>query len=68
MDDTIDQEVQAIKAALESRKGDWQTIASRAQVSYSWLSKFVNGHIPNPGIATLKAVKTALAPAAGAGA
>jgi len=59
---SIDQEVQAIKSALEARRGDWQSIATRAQVSHSWLSKFVNGHIPNPGVATLKAVKAALSP------
>ena len=23
-------------------------------MSYSWLSKFANGHIPNPGLVTLR--------------
>lgn len=28
-------------------------VAAEAKVSYSWLSKFFNGHIDNPGYATL---------------
>lgn len=43
-----------VRAALEQRRGDWQTIAKESGVSYSWISKFVNGHIPNPGFGTLK--------------
>lgn len=42
-----------IKAQLELRRGDWLEIATKAGVSHSWISKFVNGHIPNPGYATL---------------
>jgi transcriptional regulator with XRE-family HTH domain len=54
-----------VRAALEKRRGDWQQIATEAQVSYSWLSKFVNGHIDNPGYATLKRLhEYLLAPAA----
>lgn len=64
MADSIEREIQSIRAALERRRGDWQAIASRSRVSHSWLSKFVNGHIPNPGTATLKAVKEALTPKA----
>lgn len=51
MEKTLDSEVRTM---LESRRGDWQAISTGAQVSHSWLSKFVNGHIPNPGYATLK--------------
>ncbi len=39
---------------LEKRRGDWKQIAEESKVSYSWISKFVNGHIPNPGFATLR--------------
>lgn len=67
MADTIDREIQSIKAALESRRGDWQGIAARSGVSHSWLSKFVNGHITNPGTATLRAVKHALSARAARG-
>jgi transcriptional regulator with XRE-family HTH domain len=45
---------------LEERKGDWQAVASASGVSYSWLSKFANGHIPNPGYATLTRLCKAL--------
>lgn len=49
-----------VKALLEERRGDWPRIAEQAGVSYSWLSKFVNGHIPNPGFATLKRLHAVL--------
>lgn len=45
---------QIVRDMLGSRKGDWQALATASDVSYSWLSKFFNGHIPNPGFATLK--------------
>lgn len=51
MEDTLDTQV---KSLLEQRRGDWQAVAEGAGVSYSWLSKFANGHIENPGYATLK--------------
>jgi len=51
MDTSLDT---VVRAALVRRKGDWQAIAEESGVSYSWLSKFVNGHIDNPGFGTLK--------------
>ena len=45
---------QIVRDLLGARKGDWQALATASDVSYSWLSKFYNGHIPNPGFATLK--------------
>lgn len=51
-----------VRAALESRKGDWQAVAAGSGVSYSWISKFMNGHIDNPGFGTLKALHAFLAP------
>ena len=45
---------QLVLAQLQAGRGDWRDVAARAQVSYSWLSKFANGHIKNPGYATLK--------------
>lgn len=44
---------ESVRSGLESRRGDWPAIATAADVSYSWISKFVNRHIPNPGYATL---------------
>jgi transcriptional regulator with XRE-family HTH domain len=46
MSTSLDDEV---KAALVSMRGDWLVVAREAGVSHSWISKFVNGHIPNPG-------------------
>lgn len=43
-----------IRDALEARRGEWPAIARHSNVSYSWISKFVNGHIENPGYETLK--------------
>jgi transcriptional regulator with XRE-family HTH domain len=55
-----------VRDALVARKGDWQRIANESGVSYSWLSKFVNGHIDNPGFGTLKRLHAHLiAPASG---
>jgi transcriptional regulator with XRE-family HTH domain len=50
-----------VRAALEARRGDWKRIAEDSGVSYSWISKFVNGHIPNPGFATLRDLHARLA-------
>ena len=43
-----------VRALLDARRGDWKAIADESGVSYSWLSKFVNSHIDNPGFVTLK--------------
>jgi len=43
-----------VLSMLNAKKGDWQAISEAAGVSYSWLSKFANGHIPNPGYVTLR--------------
>lgn len=53
MDNPLDLEVRRL---LGARKGEWQAIASQTGISYSWLSKFFNGHIENPGYQTLKAL------------
>jgi transcriptional regulator with XRE-family HTH domain len=46
----------ATRELLNKRRGDWPEIATESGVSYSWLSKFVNNRIPNPGLETLKKV------------
>lgn len=43
-----------VRAALESRRGEWRQIAEQSTVSYSWISQFVRGRIPNPGFQTLR--------------
>lgn len=51
MSTTLDRDV---RLALDTRKGDWQAVADGSGVSHSWISKFMNGHIRNPGFNTLK--------------
>ncbi len=43
-----------VLSMLNARRGEWRDIAAKSDVSYSWLSKFANGHISNPGYATLR--------------
>jgi transcriptional regulator with XRE-family HTH domain len=59
MNNDLDQQ---LRLALEGCRGEWPAISARASVSYSWLSKFVNGRIPNPGYETLKKLHAAIAP------
>ncbi|HEX7891446.1 MAG TPA: hypothetical protein VF522_18995 [Ramlibacter sp.] len=42
-----------VKVLLVRCRGDWPEISYQAKVSHSWISKFVNGHITNPGYRTL---------------
>lgn len=51
MSTSLDTEVRGL---LIARRGGWKRIAERAGVSHSWISKFVNGRIANPGFATLR--------------
>ncbi|OZI57644.1 hypothetical protein CAL20_09720 [Bordetella genomosp. 4] len=46
-----------IRASLVARRGLWREVADKSGVSYSWISKFMNGHIPNPGMRTLTRLK-----------
>jgi transcriptional regulator with XRE-family HTH domain len=51
----IDEQVLAL---LQPRKGEWEQIALRSGVvSYSWISKFANGHIPGPKVDTLRKLR-----------
>lgn len=50
MDKPLDQKVRDL---LLARRGKWTDISIAADVSHSWISKFVNGHIPNPGYGRL---------------
>ena len=51
---------QSVLRQLDARRGDWQAVAEQSGVSYSWLSKFANGHINNPGYGTLMKLANAL--------
>ena len=50
----------AIRSRLEARRGEWPDIAKQAGVSHSWLSQFMRGLIPNPGIRTLEKLDAVL--------
>lgn len=52
--------VSALISALDRHRGNWPEIAASAEVSYSWLSKFANNHIPNPGVVTLDKLAAAI--------
>lgn len=53
-----------LRARLIECRGEWQVVAKDSGVSHSWISKFVNGHIPNPGYRTLSRLQEYLAPKA----
>lgn len=54
-------DVDRIRSDLVAQRGKWRDIAARAKVSTSWLSKFANGHIVSPRVATATRVQAALA-------
>lgn len=45
--------IQDVKNRLLARKGDWLEISKEAGVSYSWIVKFADDQILNPGYLTL---------------
>ncbi len=49
-----------VRNLLEASRGKWPEVAQKAGVSYSWLSKFFCKHIDNPGIDTLRKVRSAI--------
>jgi hypothetical protein len=49
-----------VRSGVERYKGRWPELAATSGVSYSWLTKFGLGKIPNPGHRTLEKVAAAL--------
>lgn len=49
-----------VRTLLLACRGDWPEVVSAVGVSHSWISKFVNGHIDNPGYQTLKRLESFL--------
>lgn len=47
-----------VKTKLNARRGDWPAISEQSGVSYSWIEKFANGRIPNPGVLTLEKIES----------
>lgn len=50
-----------VREALERKRGVWKQVAADTGVSYSWISQFVRGKIPNPGYVTLIRLRDELA-------
>lgn len=49
-----------VKRLLNARRGDWPRVCQSANISHSWISKFVRGDIPSPRYSTLKKLHEAL--------
>jgi hypothetical protein len=54
--------LQDVIDALNACKGDWPSIAAKANVSYSWLTKLAQLKIPNPGVKTIERLYQVLLP------
>jgi len=52
--------ISEVRSGLQLNKGRWPLISRRAGVSYSWLTKFAQGRIANPGARQLESVEAAL--------
>ena len=52
--------VDAVRGALNGRKGEWPVLAKNNGVSYSWLSKFAMGQTDNPAHRTLERIAASL--------
>ena len=48
--------IQIIKDRLEGSKGTWPVVCEKTGLDYSWLTKFAQGKIPNPGYAKVFAL------------
>ena len=49
-----------VKNGVAERRGKWPELAQASGVSYSWLSKFGAGRVPNPNMRTLNKVASVL--------
>ena len=56
--------IHEVTTLLQKRRGEWNDIGAdpKSGVSYSWLSKFANGHIQNPGYLKLRTLRDYLKP------
>jgi len=51
--------VTELRALLRECQGDWSHIQSISGLSYSWISQFARGLIPNPTINSMQSVSDA---------
>lgn len=45
-----------VRDRLQERKGEWPHIADATSISYSWLCKFGQGKMTNPGVKRLETI------------
>lgn len=50
------QTIETIRENLNSFRGAWPTVCSETGLDYSWLTKFAQGKIPNPGFIKIQAL------------
>lgn len=48
-----------VREALNARKGEWREIATASGVPYSTLAKVAQGHVDDPRISTVDALRRA---------
>jgi hypothetical protein len=46
--------ISSVRDELVARKGDWPDICRQTEISYSWLTKFAQARLENPGAARLE--------------
>jgi hypothetical protein len=49
--------ISTVRIELQERKGEWPRIASETSNSYSWMCKFAQGKMTNPGVNRLEAIE-----------
>ena len=52
--------IEQLKTRVRAYEGQYVDLADESGVSLSWLSKFVNGKIPNPTVGSLSKVDAAV--------
>lgn len=49
--------VQSLRAELQRRRGDWPALCQATGLSYSWLTKFAQGRIREPGLSKIERLR-----------
>ena len=50
-------DIEFIRDRLNACKGTWPKVCEETGLDYSWLTKFAQGKIPNPGYAKISTLK-----------
>lgn len=53
-------DIEAVRAELNTRKGQWPEICSRTGLRYWWLVKFADGRILEPGASKIDRLRADL--------